>query len=121
MRRPERRHACPPHGRDTLVEAGAHPSSCVQIYRSTGLTIALEIYLSTPGSETQAAEVFWEIVGRFTRFYQADILACSRVAFKALLTREDGNRLLPQVLKIPPEVLRSAGERAAHMVKTWLS
>lgn len=73
-----------------LWRSGTPPTYFMQLYRSAGLAIALEVYLSIPQGEEQAREVFGEIAQRFTFFEQAEMLACSSAAWKGLLAREMG-------------------------------
>ncbi|KAH9436219.1 hypothetical protein MCOR02_005127 [Pyricularia oryzae] len=100
--------------------SGVHPTSFMQLYRSAGLATALDVYLSVPGSEKEAGEVFGEIAERFTFFEQAEMLACSRAAWKGFLARQDGDRPLLDELQIGRDDLRDAADRAVQMVQKRL-
>ncbi|TLS30849.1 hypothetical protein PpBr36_02663 [Pyricularia pennisetigena] len=100
--------------------SGVHPTSFMQLYRSAGLAIALDVYLSTAGTEEKAEEVFREIAERFTFFEQAEMLACSRAAWKRLLAKENGDQPLLRALEIDSGDLRSAADRAVHIVEKRL-
>ncbi|KAJ4320266.1 hypothetical protein N0V84_005964 [Fusarium piperis] len=93
---------------------GIYPYPYVQVYRTAGLMIALDIYLRL-GKEEEAQSTFEMICGRFQYEEQAEQLACSRMAWKKLLTAP--GRPVLDVLEIHPAKLRPAVTRALQMAE----
>ncbi|KAF4981018.1 hypothetical protein FZEAL_3070 [Fusarium zealandicum] len=93
---------------------GIYPYPYVQVYRTAGLMIALDIYLRM-GNDQEAQGVFETICGRFHYEEQVAQLACSRMAWKRLLTVPA--RPILDLLNIHAAKLRPAVSRAVQMAE----
>ncbi|KAM0437873.1 hypothetical protein ACHAPT_002238 [Fusarium lateritium] len=93
---------------------GIYPYPYVQVYRTAGLMIALDIYLRLE-KDYDVKTIFEEICGRFQYEEQVEQLACSRMAWKKLLTVP--SRPILDLLKIHPAKLRPAVTRALQMAE----
>ncbi|KAM0247156.1 hypothetical protein ACHAP5_004235 [Fusarium lateritium] len=96
---------------------GIYPHLYLQLYRSAGLTIALDIYLRL-GQEDEAREVLEKIASGLHGEEQVEHLVCSRMAWKALSATPE--RPLLDLLDIHPAKLRPAASRAVQMVERRL-
>ncbi|KAJ4169070.1 hypothetical protein NW754_011002 [Fusarium falciforme] len=94
--------------------SAANPNGPMTVYRTAGLMIALDIYLWL-GKEEEAQTTFERICGRLQYEEQVEQLACSRMAWKKLLTRP--SRPILDVLQIHPAKLRPAVTRALQMAE----
>ncbi|KAF5580684.1 hypothetical protein FPCIR_10504 [Fusarium pseudocircinatum] len=96
---------------------GIFPYPYVQLYRTAGLMIALDIYLRL-GKEDQARELFMKVSDRFHMEEQVEQLACSRAAWKQILAVPE--RPLLDFLNIYAAKLRPAITRACQMAENRL-
>ncbi|KIL87587.1 hypothetical protein FAVG1_09295 [Fusarium avenaceum] len=96
---------------------GIYPYLYLQLYRTAGLAIALDIYLRL-GQENEARDVFEQICSRFHAEEQVEHLVCSRMAWKTFLAAPE--RPLLDLLDIHPAKLRSAASRAVQLVENRL-
>ncbi|KAF4962553.1 hypothetical protein FSARC_9331 [Fusarium sarcochroum] len=96
---------------------GIYPYPFVQVYRTAGLAIALDIYLRL-GKEDEARDTFEKICGRFHSEEQVEQLACSRIAWKKLLVLPE--RPILDILNIHAAKLRPAVTRAVQMAEDRL-
>ncbi|KAJ4180021.1 hypothetical protein NW755_012061 [Fusarium falciforme] len=94
--------------------SAANPNGPMTVYRTAGLMIALDIYLWL-GKEEEAQTTFERICGRLQYEEQVEQLACSRMAWKKLLTTP--SRPILDVLQIHPAKLRPAVTRALQMAE----
>jgi hypothetical protein len=92
---------------------GIYPYPYVQVYRTAGLMIALDIYLRLEKEEAQTT--FERICGRFQYEEQVEQLACSRIAWKKLLATP--SRPILDLLQIHPAKLRPAVTRTLQMAE----
>ncbi|KAJ3535841.1 hypothetical protein NM208_g6968 [Fusarium decemcellulare] len=93
---------------------GIYPYRYVQVYRTAGLMIALDIYLRL-GKDDEAWDTFEKICGRLQLEEQVEQLACSRIAWKRLLTVPE--RPILDLAKIHAGKLRPAVARALEMAE----
>ncbi|KAL6353922.1 hypothetical protein LRP88_12917 [Fusarium phalaenopsidis] len=93
---------------------GIYPYPYVQVYRTAGLMIALDIYLRL-GKEEEVQTTFERICGRFQYEEQVEQLACSCIAWKKLLATP--SRPILGLLQIHPAKLRPAVTRALQMAE----
>ncbi|KAF5607574.1 hypothetical protein FPANT_827 [Fusarium pseudoanthophilum] len=96
---------------------GIFPYPYVQLYRTAGLMIALDIYLRL-GKEDKARELFMKVSERFHTEEQVEQLACSRGAWKQILAAPE--RPLLDFLNIHAAKLRPAVVRACQMAENRL-
>ncbi|KAL9562108.1 hypothetical protein ACKAV7_013652 [Fusarium commune] len=96
---------------------GISPYPFVQLYRTAGLMIALDIYLRL-GENEKAQELFGEVCDRFHTEEQVEQLACSRAAWKQILAVPE--RPLLDFLNIHAAKLRPAVTRACIMAENRL-
>ncbi|KAF4503457.1 hypothetical protein FAGAP_311 [Fusarium agapanthi] len=96
---------------------GIFPYPFVQLYRTTGLIIALDIYLRLD-MEDKARELFMKMCDRFHAEEQVEQLACSRAAWKQILTVP--KRPILEFLNFHAAKLRPAVTRACQMVESRL-
>ncbi|KAM0346181.1 hypothetical protein ACHAPU_005602 [Fusarium lateritium] len=96
---------------------GIFPYPYLQLYRTAGLTIALDIYLRL-GQDDKATDMFEQICSRFHTEEQIEHLACSRMAWKKVLAAPE--RPILDLLHIHPAKLRPAISRAVHMAEDRL-
>ncbi|KAF5550056.1 hypothetical protein FNAPI_7859 [Fusarium napiforme] len=96
---------------------GIFPYPYVQLYRTAGLMIALDIYLRL-GKEGKARELFMKMCDRFDTEEQVEQLACSRTAWKQILAVPE--RPILDFLNIHAAKLRPAITRACHMAENRL-
>jgi hypothetical protein len=96
---------------------GIYPYLYLQLYRTAGLTIALDIYLRL-GQDDEAKDVFEQIGSRFHAEEQVEQLVCSRMAWKRFLASPE--RPLLDLLSIHPAKLRPATFRAVQLVENRL-
>ncbi|KAF4436720.1 hypothetical protein FACUT_6315 [Fusarium acutatum] len=96
---------------------GVFPYPFVQLYRTAGLMIALDIYLRL-GKEEKAREIFVKVCDRFHTEEQVEQLACSRATWKQILTVPE--RPLLDFLNIHAAKLRPAVTRACQMAESRL-
>ncbi|KAF5000496.1 hypothetical protein FGRMN_1663 [Fusarium graminum] len=96
---------------------GIFPYPYLQLYRTAGLTIALDIYLHL-GEHDKATEVFEKICSRFHTEEQIEHLACSRMAWKKILAAPE--RPILDLVHIHPAKLRAAVSRAVRMAEDRL-
>ncbi|KAJ4355661.1 uncharacterized protein N0V89_003681 [Didymosphaeria variabile] len=96
---------------------GIYPYPYVQIYRTAGLIIALDVYLRLDQHD-KARDVLEKVCGRFHMEEQVEQLACSRAAWKSYLTAPD--RPLLDLLQTPAAKLRTAVTRAVLMTEQRL-
>jgi hypothetical protein len=96
---------------------GIYPYLYLQLYRTAGLTIALDIYLRL-GQDDEAKDVFEQISSRFHAEEQVEHLVCSRMAWKRFLASPE--RPLLDLLNIHPAKLRPATSRAVQLVENRL-
>ncbi|KAF9774479.1 hypothetical protein IL306_007557 [Fusarium sp. DS 682] len=92
---------------------GIFPFPFVQLYRTAGLMIALDIYLRL-GKEYEARELFEKICDRFHMEEQIEQLVCSRAAWKQILAAPE--RPILDFLNIHAAKLRPAVSRALQVV-----
>ncbi|KAL5586482.1 hypothetical protein FOBRF1_016352 [Fusarium oxysporum] len=85
---------------------GIFPYPFVQLYRTAGLMIVLDIYLRL-GKNEKARELFMKVCDRFHTEEQVEQLACSRAAWKQILAVPE--RPLLDFLNIHAAKLRPAG------------
>ena len=93
---------------------GIYPYPYVQVYRTAGLMIALDIYLRL-GNDEEAQNAFEKICGRIQYEEQIEQLACSRIAWKKFMAAPE--RPILDLLKIHPAKLRPAVSRALQMAE----
>ncbi|RYC91795.1 hypothetical protein BFJ63_vAg5237 [Fusarium oxysporum f. sp. narcissi] len=96
---------------------GIFPYPFVQLYRTAGLMIALDIYLRL-GKDEKARELFMKVCDRFHTEEQVEQLACSRAAWKQILAVPE--RPLLDFLNIHAAKLRPAVSRACQMAENRL-
>ncbi|KAF5707790.1 hypothetical protein FMUND_10940 [Fusarium mundagurra] len=96
---------------------GVFPYPFVQLYRTAGLMIALDINLRL-GKEEKARELFMKVCDRFHMEEQVEQLACSRAAWKKILAVPE--RPLPDFLNIHAAKLRPAVTRTCQMAESRL-
>ncbi|PNP81219.1 hypothetical protein FNYG_05686 [Fusarium nygamai] len=96
---------------------GIFPYPYVQLYRTAGLMIALDIYLRL-GREGKARELFMKVCDRFDTEEQVEQLACSRAAWKQILAVPE--RPILEFLNIHAAKLRPAITRACQMAENRL-
>ncbi|KAG7405289.1 hypothetical protein Forpe1208_v014958 [Fusarium oxysporum f. sp. rapae] len=96
---------------------GIFPYPFVQLYRTAGLMIALDIYLRL-GKKGKAQELFRKVCDRFHTEEQVEQLACSRAAWKQILAVPE--RPLLDFLNIHAAKLRPAVTRACLMAENRL-
>lgn len=96
---------------------GIYPYPYVQVYRTAGLMIALDIYLRL-GKDEEAQQTFEKIVERFQLEEQIEQLSCSRLAWRKFLAVPE--RPILDLLKIHPAKLRSAVLRAIQTAEQRL-
>ncbi|KAF5671834.1 hypothetical protein FCIRC_8579 [Fusarium circinatum] len=96
---------------------GIFPYPFVQLYRTAGLMIALDIYLRL-GIEDKARELFMRMCDRFHAEEQVEQLVCSREAWKQILAVPE--RPILDFLNIHAAKLRPAVTRACKMVESRL-
>ncbi|KAM0560076.1 hypothetical protein ACHAPJ_004036 [Fusarium lateritium] len=96
---------------------GIYPYPFVQVYRTAGLMIALDIYLRL-GKDDEAWDIFERICGRLHSEEQVEQLACSRTAWKKILAVPE--RPILDLLSIHAAKLRPAVTRAMQMAENRL-
>ncbi|KAG5763908.1 hypothetical protein H9Q72_007999 [Fusarium xylarioides] len=96
---------------------GIFPYPFVQLYRTAGLMIALDIYLRL-GKEEKARELFVKVCDRFHTEEQVEQLVCSRAAWKQILAVPE--RPVLDFLNIHAAKLRPAVTRTCQMADSRL-
>nr|RBQ92588.1 hypothetical protein FVER53263_08814 [Fusarium verticillioides] len=96
---------------------GIFPYPYVQLYRTAGLMIALDIYLRL-GKEDKTRELLMKVCDRFDTEEQVEQLACSRAAWKQILAVPE--RPLLEFLSVHAAKLRPAVIRACQMSENRL-
>jgi hypothetical protein len=96
---------------------GIFPYPYVQLYRTAGLMIALDIYLRL-GKEGKARQLFMKLCDRFDTEEQVEQLACSRTAWKQILAVPE--RPILDFLNIHAAKIRPAITRACQMAENRL-
>ncbi|KAF4448054.1 hypothetical protein F53441_8485 [Fusarium austroafricanum] len=96
---------------------GIYPYPFVQVYRTAGLMIALDIYLRL-GKEDEARDIFSQMCCRFHAEEQVEQLVCSRMAWKQILAVP--TRPILDLLNIHAAKLRPAVVRTLQIAETRL-
>ncbi|CAG1970288.1 unnamed protein product [Fusarium graminearum] len=96
---------------------GIFPYPYVQLYRTAGLMIALDIYARL-NHDTEARDVFDKICGRIEAYEMIEQLACSRLAWSKFILNPQ--QLMLEMLNIHPAKVRPAISRAVQMAQNRL-
>ncbi|KAJ9615182.1 hypothetical protein H2200_001256 [Cladophialophora chaetospira] len=97
---------------------GTFPYPYMQLFKSAGLMIALDIYLRLNRDE-EAQNVLGRVCERFTLTDQAEMLAGSRTVWKKLLSGPEKPVL--ELLEIHPAKMRNAVSRSVSLLESRLA
>lgn len=101
----------------TTIQANGDRQPYMQVFKSAGLMIALDIYLRLD-CEEEARGVLERVCDRFTFTEQAEMLGSSRALWKKMLSGLE--KPILELLQIHPAKLRSAVSRSVSLLEQRL-